>query len=170
MNKTLNTLAIAAAACLTFGGAAQAGSMGYPEGYAVRDYDTRVYTERRVVRQQPTYVVRDRDYAIREREGLGERIVKFPFRTARTAVRTPVIVGETLSGRREVISDDGFFARDYDDRRRLSSRRLDWDDRVGRGVVRTGRTITRTPRIIGETAIGEREVITDDGRLFYYDR
>lgn len=175
MNKTLNTLAIAAAACLAFGGAAQAGSMGYPQGYAAQDFDdTRVITERRVVRQQPTYVVRDDD------EGFAERVVKFPFRTARTVARTPVIVGESLAGRREIISDRGFMVRDGD--RRLSSRRLDWDDnrrlsrrdwndnRFSRGVVRTGRTITRTPVIVGETLTGDREIVNDNGRLFYYDR
>ncbi|RYD63972.1 MAG: hypothetical protein EOP84_33140 [Verrucomicrobiaceae bacterium] len=181
MNKTLNTLAIAAAACLTLGGAAHAGSMGYPEGYAVQDFDdNRVITERRVVvRQQPTYVVRDRD------EGFGERVVKFPFRTARTVVRSPMIIGETASGRREIISDDGFFARDndrrlssrrlyWDDNRRLSSRRLssrDWNDnRLSRGVVRTSRTVTRTPVIVGETLTGDREIINDNGRPFYYTR
>src|SRR5690348_8392880 len=100
MNKKLNTLAIAAAACLTLGGTAKAGSMGYPEGYSVREYDT-----------GPTYTYSDQQMIQAQPESIGERIVRFPGRAVRTAVRTPVIVGESLAGRRQVVSERGFFAR-----------------------------------------------------------
>jgi hypothetical protein len=39
------------------------------------------------------------------------RVVRYPFRVAATAVRSPLIAGETLIGRRSIIGEHGFFAR-----------------------------------------------------------
>lgn len=228
MKKKLNPIAIAAAACLTLGGVAQAGSMGYPEGYSATEIETHptyvetqptiiqrrtvvtsqpmvverqpTIVERRVVTRRPAYVERRvvarRPAVVVERDepSFGERVVSWPGRAARTVVRTPVIVGETLAGRREIVSDRGLFARDRDrviyrdddfrtrrTVRRLSSRPISRTEYIarrtgntlergaesaGRGLVRTGRTIVRTPVIVGETLTGEREIINEEGRPF----
>jgi hypothetical protein len=101
-----------------------------------------------------------------------------------------MIVGETLSGRREVVSKEGrFFTRSdsperehsMSDRARRTAKRSgefmgnstrktgqwigDTARRSGDLAVRSGRTIVHTPQIIGESLSGRREVISRDGRV-----
>lgn len=97
MKKTLNSLTLAAAVCLTLGGAFQ--SAAACETVQYRRYSVREYDRTPVIAERT-----DRPFI--------ERAVTWPFRAAYTAVRSPIILGETVAGQRAVVTDDGrFFAR-----------------------------------------------------------
>lgn len=44
-----------------------------------------------------------------DNESTVRHVAKYPFRAARTMVRTPLILGQTVIGRRSAYSDRGFF-------------------------------------------------------------
>ena len=130
------------------------------------------------------------------------RAASWPYRATRSVVRTPIIVGETLSGRRQVIQDDGRLLATRD---RSQSERVEMRDTSevgdgasytaldtargiksgaeksarfargagetvgnvayssGRFIGRAGRTVARTPQVVGETLAGERGLFSREG-------
>jgi hypothetical protein len=97
MKKTLNSLTLAAAVCLTLGGTLQ--SAAACETVQYRRYSVREYDRTPVVVERT-----DRPFIA--------RAITWPFRAASTVVRSPIILGETVAGERAVVRDDGrFFAR-----------------------------------------------------------
>jgi hypothetical protein len=90
------------------------------------------------------------------------RAVSWPYRATRSVVRTPIIVGETLSGRRQVIQEDGRVLAKTDRRRSERVQMRDTSEindgvrytarRTARGIKSGAERGARFARGAGETA------------------
>jgi len=123
MKNHLTTIALAAAAVLGFSGTSNACETRTHHASHMRHHHHSVAmrhhqmgTRYVIVRESPrTFALTGTPMSCRaEDRPFLERAITWPFRAAYTAVRTPIIVGETLSGRRDFVSDRGLFARNAD--------------------------------------------------------